>query len=173
MLAAVRVNGTRREREAGPTLLRRLLRALGPPAPLELYCDGSAGERVGTPGGWAFLVVRGDEVLASGHGAAARTTSLVMELEAARAALHEVLARGWHRRHAVQLVTDSAIALDVAAGRFVPRRHEALARALRAAAVEAGAATRWVRAHSGHRWNDAVDALAHEAKVRRQAPGGG
>lgn len=133
---------------------------------LELYCDGSAEERVGTRGGWAFVAVRGDEVLATRSGAASSTTSLVMELEAALAALREVVARGWHERHAVELVSDSSIALDIAAGRFMPKRHVALAQALREAAVAAKASTRWVRAHSGHRWNEAVDALAHEAKVR-------
>lgn len=145
---------------------QHLRAALRPRATLELYCDGSSEAFVGTPGGWAFLVVRRGEVIASGSGAARTTTSLVMELEAARAALREVVSRGWHRRDAVELVSDSSIALDVAAGRFVSKKHVTLCHALRAASVEAGATTRWVRAHSGHRWNDAVDALAHDAKVR-------
>lgn len=150
---------------ARPGWWRRVREALRWRATLELYCDGSSEERVGTPGGWAFLVVRRGEVVASGSGGARVTTSLVMELEAARAALREVVARGWHLRDAIELVSDSSIALDVAAGRFVPKRHETLAQALRAASVEAGATTRWVRAHSGHRWNEAVDALAHDAKL--------
>lgn len=147
-------------------LWHRLRDALSGRATLELYCDGSSEARVGTPGGWAYLVVRRGEVVASGSGAARVTTSLVMEFEAARAALREVVARGWHRRDAVELVSDSSIALDVAAGRFLPKRHRAVAEALRAASVEAGATTRWVRAHAGHRWNEAVDALARDAKRR-------
>lgn len=137
---------------------------------LELYCDGSAEERVGKPGGWAFLIVRDDEVLASKSGRSASTTSLVMEFEAALFGLNEVIARGWHEGHAVELISDSSIALDVAAGRFLPKRHVELARALRAASVTAQATTRWVRAHSGHRWNEAADALAHEAKVAVASP---
>lgn len=132
---------------------------------LHLYCDGSAGERVGRPGGWAYLVVHAEQVLASGSGGAAKTTSLAMELEAARAALTEVLARGWHHTHAVELVSDCSIALDAAEGRAVPRRQEAVAQALRAAALAAASTTRWIRAHAGHRWNEAVDALAHEARL--------
>ena len=64
----------------------------------------------------------------------------------------------------MELISDSSIALDIAAGRFLPKRHVALALTLREAAVATGATTRWVRAHSGHRWNEAVDGLAREAK---------
>ena len=156
---------------ASATLYRvwhRVAGALQAPV-LELYCDGSADAQVGKPGGWAFLVVRNDEVLLSKSGRSASTTSLVMELEAARAALDEVITRGWHLKHTIELISDSSIALDIAAGRFLPKRHVELAQKLRTAAATARAQTRWVRAHSGHRWNEAVDALAHEAKVKSPA----
>lgn len=136
----------------------------GPPV-LEVYTDGSAAERVDRPGGWAWALVRHGAVLVTASGAAPCTTSLVMELEAARAALHEVVTRGWHHTHAVELISDSSIALDVAAGRFVPKTQAPLAQRLRAAALEAGARTRWVRAHSGHPFNELVDGLALEAKA--------
>ena len=131
---------------------------------LELYCDGSAEAKVGTRGGWAFLIVRDDEVLISRSGSASKTTCLVMEFVAARSALELVVKRRWHTQHVVELISDSSIALDVAAGRFMPKRHGTVATALREVALEAGARTRWVRAHSGHRWNEAVDALARKAK---------
>ena len=137
---------------------------------LELYCDGSAEERVGKPGGWAFLVVRSGEVLLMKNGGSSSTTSLVMELEAALAGLKEIVSRDWHLVNSVELISDSSIALDIAAGRFMPRRHVELAQSLRAAALEARATSRWVRAHSGHRWNELVDALAHEAKRRHPSP---
>ncbi len=136
---------------------------------LELYCDGSADAQVAKPGGWAFLVVRHDKVLVSKSGRSASTTSLVMELEAARAALKEVIKRGWHLKHTVELISDSSIALDIAAGRFLPKRHVELAKKLRATAATARAQTRWVRAHSGHPWNEAADALARKAKIRPSA----
>ena len=59
---------------------------------LEVHCDGSGEERVGRPGGWAFVIVRDGEVLSERDGSAGKTTSLVMELEAARSALDEVVA---------------------------------------------------------------------------------
>jgi ribonuclease HI len=140
-------------------------------APLELYSDGSAEDRSMRPGGWAFVIVRGDEVLATGQGSAAKTTSLVMELEAACAALTGVLSRGWHAGTGVVLISDCSVALDVAAGRFLPRppQYAELCRALRQATLEAGATTRWVRAHAGHRWNEHVDALAEQARAARVA----
>jgi ribonuclease HI len=110
------------------------------------------------------MVVRDDRVLLTRSGRAAVTTSLVMELQAALSALEAVISRGWHEGQQVELISDSSIALDIAAGKFMPKRHVELATALRAAAVRAVATTRWVRAHSGHRWNEAVDYLAREAK---------
>jgi ribonuclease HI len=89
-----------------------------------------------------------------------------MELEAALGGLRAVIERGWS---GVELISDSSIALDIAAGRFLPKRHGALAVALREVAVAAGATTRWVRAHSGHRWNEVVDSLAREAR-RQPSP---
>lgn len=135
---------------------------------LELYADGSGEERVGKRGGWAFLIVRDDQLLLAKSGRSSSTTSLLMELEAARRGLKEIISRGWHHEHSVELISDSSIALDIAAGRFMPKKHVELATALRAAAVEASVRTRWVRAHSGHRWNEAADAAAHAAKVRRR-----
>ncbi len=132
---------------------------------LEVYCDGSAEERVGKPGGWAFVIVREDTVLLEKSGRLPSTTSLVMELEAARSALEAVISNGWHKTHAVELISDSSIALDIAAGKFIPKRHVQLAAALRSIALAAGARTRWVRAHSGHRWNELVDAAASRAKA--------
>ena len=133
---------------------------------LEVYSDGSGEERVGRPGGWAFVIVRDGVELARGHGAAAKTTCLLMELEGARAGLCEVLARGWHEGHAVVLVSDSSIALDIAAGRFTPkpRAYHAACAALRDVATRCGAQTRWVRAHAGEPWNEQVDAQARLAK---------
>jgi ribonuclease HI len=133
---------------------------------LEVYTDGSAEERVGKPGGWAFVVVRSEEVLLTSNGGSKSTTSLVMELEAALAGLRAVVSRGWHLVNVVELISDSSIALDIAAGRFMPKKHVELATRLRETAREAKASTRWVRAHSGHRWNEVVDVLAHEAKRR-------
>jgi ribonuclease HI len=139
---------------------------------IELYCDGSGEERVARPGGWAWVIVRDGEVLHEGHGSAEETTSLIMELEAARAGLDAVIAHGLEGD--VTVVSDCRIALEVAAGTFRPRpeKYHALCDALRAAAVRANAKTKWIRGHAGHPLNERVDARAHQAKregVERRA----
>ncbi|MBM4777549.1 MAG: reverse transcriptase-like protein [Archangiaceae bacterium] len=135
-------------------------------SPIELYCDGSGEERVERPGGWAFVIVRDGEVLHEGHGFEEATTSLIMELEAARAGLEAIIEHGLVGE--VTVISDCRIALEVAAGTFRPKptRYHALCDALRAAAVRANAKTRWIRGHVGHRLNELVDARAHEAKLQ-------
>ncbi len=134
---------------------------------LTVYADGSGDAAAGRPGGWAFAVVRGDELLAEGWGQVEHTTCLAMEFAAAREGLAAVQARGWHEEGEVELVSDCVIALDVASGRFVPKpqRHLADAEALRAVAEAVRATTRWVRAHSGESWNEAVDVVARAARL--------
>ncbi|MBL9037329.1 MAG: hypothetical protein JNG84_02335 [Archangium sp.] len=131
---------------------------------LSVYTDGSAHERACLPGGWAFAVVRADELLAERCGGERSTTNNVMELHAALAGLREVQARGWHVGETVELVSDSRVTLDVAAGVWRARRDVELSEAVRAAFLALGAQARWVRGHSDDRWNDYVDGLAHEAK---------
>ena len=120
---------------------------------VRIFCDGSGDARAGLPGGWAFIVVRDGIALAWRSGASKATTNNRMELKAALLGLREVVARGFDGP--VELVSDSRFTLDVAQ-----------ARALRAAAVAARAATRWVRSHTGQVWNEQADALAGEARRR-------
>ncbi len=133
------------------------------PGGVALYVDGAGAERVGRPGGWAFAAVRDDTLLLEASGHAARTTSLLMEFEAATQALHAARAHGWTH---VELISDCRIALDVVAGTFLPKpphvRDAALR--LRDAAAPLRVTSRWVRAHSGEPWNEAVDAMAAAAR---------
>jgi ribonuclease HI len=131
---------------------------------LSIFCDGSSHSRGGLPGGWAFLVVKDDQVVASSSGGAKSTTNNRMELRAALEGLREVISRGLDDE--VELVSDSRFTLEIASGVYLPIKYLADARELRAAALEARAQTRWIRGHSGDRWNEAVDALAHEAKQK-------
>ena len=128
---------------------------------LSIFCDGSSHSRGGLPGGWAFIVVKDGVALVTRTGGERSTTNNLMELRAALLGLNEVIALGGGE---VELVSDSRFTLDIANGSYLPAKHLAEARALREAALEAKARTRWIRGHSGDRWNEAVDALAHEAK---------
>lgn len=129
---------------------------------LSVYADGSSHSRGGLPGGWAFVVVKDGQVQVTKSGGAKSTTNNQMELRAALLGLREVIALGLSE--AVELVSDSRFTIDIANGSYLPTKHLAQAKELREAAVQARATTRWVRGHSGDRWNEVVDALAHEAK---------
>ncbi len=131
---------------------------------LHVYSDGSAEPLRRRRGGWAFLLVRQDVVLDSGSGGAHGTTSNHMELRAALEGL-EVALRHRNEGEAIELVTDSRLTIDVATGRDVPTRLEVEAAAVRDLFQRCEATARWVRAHSGQPWNEAVDALAGAARV--------
>ena len=142
---------------------------------VSVYADGSAEPMPGFGGGWAFIVVSDEVELARGSGGVKSTTNNVMELTAALSGLEHVLLSGAHKTCHVELVSDSRLALTIADGSVAAHRYGPVAEALRAAGLEAAAATRWVRGHAGHRWNEAVDALASlerqaqlPAKVRRR-----
>lgn len=144
---------------------------------LSIYCDGSCHARGGLPGGWAFILVRKDLAIVTRAGGEKKATNNQMELRAALLGLREVVALGL-QAEGVELVSDSRFTLDIANGSYLPKKDLEQAWALREAAVAAGAATRWVRGHSGDPWNERADALAHEAKqalvplrVRRKASG--
>lgn len=130
---------------------------------VRLYADGAGAERVGRPGGWAFVVVRGDVPLLEGSGREAKTTSLMMELVSAARGLEAVAALGLRE---VELISDCRIVLEVVRGEFLPKPAmvRAAALALRDVARPLDVTTRWVRGHSGDVWNEAVDALAAHAR---------
>lgn len=140
-------------------------------ARVSVYTDGSA-ERAG---GWAYVVVQNDVELHAGSGGAKLATNNSMELAAAIAGLHRVLELGAHRHAAVELVSDSQLVLELARGAVDPERYGEQGQALRRAALTTGATCRWVRGHSGNRWNELADARAGQAreaqlpsKVRRR-----
>jgi ribonuclease HI len=134
---------------------------------MDVHTDGSGSGRAGRPGGWAFVIVQDGQVLSSRQAHQAKTTSLVMELEAALAGLKEVIAHRWHERFEVHLLSDCRIALDIAQGTFMPKpmQYRVLALELRAVALQARAHMMWVKAHSGHGWNEHVDGLARNARL--------
>jgi ribonuclease HI len=122
------------------------------------------------------VVLREGAVLRTQTGGAPRTSNNLMELEAALRGLQAVLAEGLHLGAAVELVSDSKVALDAAAGLGAPRHAQALAAALRQACLLANAQVRWVKGHAGDAWNTHVDALARQAclslvpaRVKRRA----
>lgn len=145
---------------------RKLLRRWVSPwlRPVLVYCDGSAHDAPGLPGGWAFLVVQGDREQLRGSGGARSATSTEMELRGALEGLRALGARGLPAFRSVELVSDCRLTVDVACGAPLPQRERDLAVELRDACQKLDVRARWIRGHAGEVWNERVDALAHEAK---------
>ena len=137
---------------------------------VRVYSDGSAGATVGLPGAWAFVVLDGPRLVAEGRGTVARTTSLLMELHAARAGLEAARAKGFD---AVELCCDCSIVLDVVTGAFLPRPAALAApcAALREAAGRLTVVPRKVKGHGDDAWNAHVDAAARAARSAAQRGG--
>jgi ribonuclease HI len=143
---------------------RKLLRRWVSPwlRPVRVYCDGSAHDAPGLPGGWAFLVVQGERERLRGSGGARSATSTQMELRGALEGLRALGVRGLLR--SVELVSDCKLTVDVASGAPLPQRERDLAAELRDVCQKLDVRARWIRGHAGEVWNERVDALAHEAK---------
>ncbi len=131
---------------------------------LQIYCDGSAHERPARPGGWAFVIVEDEAILHSDSGGHKSTNNNTMELHAALAALRSVLEHRWHVGHTVELRSDSRLVIDIALGVPPPRVHADEGGQLHRLCLEVKARPRWVKGHSGNRWNEHVDTMAHDAK---------
>jgi len=129
-------------------------------------CEGNPG-----PGGWGFVWVEDDRIVAEGSGSAAHTTNNRMELTALIEA-YRVLPGD---SQAV-VYSDSRLCVDTinqwAAGwarrgwrrKTGPIKNLELVQALYALAGERPhVELRWIKAHDGSRWNEYADALASAA----------
>jgi ribonuclease HI len=144
---------------------------------VQIYTDGACRGNPG-PGGWAALLVAGDQ-RKEVSGSEAATTNNRMELKAAIEGLGAL-----KRRCSVDLYTDSKYVLQgitewlaqwkVRGWRTAARepvKNQDLWEKLDAAAQAQDIEWHWVKGHSGHDGNEYVDALANRA-IDRMLDGG-
>jgi ribonuclease HI len=144
---------------------------------VEIYTDGACRGNPG-PGGWAALLVAGDE-RKEVMGAEAATTNNRMELSAAIGGL-----KALKRRCAVKLYTDSKYVLQgvtewmpnwkIRGWRTAARepvKNQDLWQELDLAVATQDIEWIWVKGHSGHEGNEYVDQLANIAIDRMLAGG--
>ena len=144
---------------------------------VEIYTDGACRGNPG-PGGWAALLVAGDE-RKEVMGAEAATTNNRMELSAAIGGL-----KALKRRCAVKLYTDSKYVLQgvtewmpnwkIRGWRTAARepvKNQDLWQELDIAVAAQDIEWIWVKGHSGHAGNEYVDQLANIAIDRMLAGG--
>ncbi len=142
---------------------------------VEIFTDGACRGNPG-PGGWAALLVAGNQRRELSGGEPA-TTNNRMELMAAISGLGAL-----KRRCAVRLYTDSKYVLQ-GATQWLPQwkargwrtaarqsvKNQDLWERLEAAAAAQDIEWHWVRGHSGHEGNEYVDQLANLAIDRMLA----
>ena len=144
---------------------------------VEIYTDGACRGNPG-PGGWAALLVSGDE-RKEVMGSEAATTNNRMELSAAIGGLNAL-----KRRCAVKLYTDSKYVLQGATewmpnwktrgwrtAAREPVKNQDLWQQLDLAVATQDIEWIWVKGHSGHAGNEYVDQLANTAIDRMLAGG--
>jgi ribonuclease HI len=144
---------------------------------VQIYTDGACRGNPG-PGGWAALLVAGDQ-RKEVSGSEAATTNNRMELKAAIEGLGAL-----KRRCSVDLYTDSKYVLQGITEWLAqwkargwrtaarePVKNQDLWEKLDAAAQAQDIEWHWVKGHSGHDGNEYVDALANRA-IDRMLDGG-
>lgn len=131
---------------------------------ISVYCDGSSHSRGGKPGGWGYVVVDGERILADGSGSHPSTTNNIQELTAILEGLTHLAVIA--PEGLVEVVSDSQYALGMATGSFTATKNVELAAdvALVYAWFGPRIRARWVKGHAGNRFNEYVDRLAGRAK---------
>jgi ribonuclease HI len=133
-----------------------------------VFTDGSSEGNPG-PGGWGAVLVVNGQVVAQDYGAEAHTTNNRMELTAMIAGLEMIPADT-----PIDVYTDSELIVNIltkwAAGwraRGWKKKSsgpianlELVKRAYELAEARPNANIRWIKAHSGFRWNEYADSLA-------------
>lgn len=135
---------------------------------IHVFCDGSSGAGGGKPGGWAFVLVRGEEeVLGWNYGGHPSTTNNKMEIEAAIQGLLAAKELGLHLTGEIlTLTSDSQYALGMASGAYTPSKNFEEVDRLRKIVAEVGVIQfRWVKGHNGNQYNEHCDKLAGMGKI--------
>ena len=132
-----------------------------------VFTDGSCDNNPG-PGGWGFVWVEEDEILAEAHGHAPDTTNNRMELQALIEAYKRI-----PREASVTVYSDSQLCVNTinqwAAGwekrgwkrKTGPIKNLELVQELYALAGDRpNVKLEWIKAHVGSKWNEYADSLA-------------
>ena len=136
-----------------------------------VYSDGSSSGRENKPGGWGYVVVKDDLPVDANCGGHPRTTNNVMEMEAAIQGLVSVMRLGLHKLgRKLILCSDSQYVLGIGSGQYTPSKNLDQATKLRALVSRLDVDTRWIRGHSGERWNERADRLAGYGKEKAGGP---
>lgn len=138
---------------------------------ISIYADGSSSGGSNKPGGYGFVIVRGQEVLAWSYGGSPSTTNNLMETEGAIQGLEAALELKLHEgSEMIELVSDSQYTLGIASGGYSPQKNLDQAQKLVQLAQQVKCRFRWVKGHAGDQFNEHCDRLAKQGKLENTLP---
>jgi ribonuclease HI len=138
---------------------------------VSIYSDGSSSGRVQGPGGYGWVIVRDEEkVLAWGYGGSPSSTNNLQEMEGAIQGLMAVAEQGIRGSEPIELVSDSQYVLGIASGKYQAQANLDTVARLREACKLVRPRYRWVRGHTGNRFNEHCDLLAKQGKKENSEP---
>jgi ribonuclease HI len=138
---------------------------------ISIYSDGSSGAGGGKPGGYGWIIVKDEQVLAWSYGGSPATTNNLMEMEGAIQGLEAVLELKLHETgEPLELVSDSQYTLGIASGAYTATKNLESASRLQDLTARVGCRLRWVRGHNGETFNEKCDALAKQGKIENTPP---
>jgi ribonuclease HI len=121
----------------------------------QIYTDGSCLKNPNGPGGWAFALIKNDEIIL-GSGNNPSTTNNRMELQAVIEALL-FLEQGNY-----PVYTDSKWVINCATGKWKRKANLDLWTQYDKIIQKFNIQYNWVRGHNGNKYNEVVDNLARE-----------
>lgn len=132
---------------------------------IEVYTDGS-GTSFGSPGGWAYVIVVDGVQVHEANGSEKDATNNTMELRAAIEGLKFIKSNPSYSGAEIVLISDSQLVLNFAANTWQCKKlHLALlASNLRNLYKDLSASGKWVKGHSGDKYNERCDELAKSAR---------
>jgi ribonuclease HI len=136
---------------------------------ISIYSDGSSSGRLGGAGGYGWVIVKNDQVLAWSYGGSPLTTNNLMEMEGAIQGLEAVLELGLNgSNEPLELVSDSRYCLGMASGEYTATKNFAETAKLHELAKKVGCRFRWVPGHQGNKYNEICDQLAKQGKIENR-----
>ena len=132
---------------------------------VEVYCDGS-GTTMDLPGGYGYVIVVDGVKMTEGSGHLPKATNNRAELSAAIEGLKVVQAHPKWSKADVVIVSDSQLVLGYANGSYKLKAMHLVDvyNAIRLLYKSMKVSTRWVRGHTGDKYNEECDKLAKAAR---------
>lgn len=126
---------------------------------INIYTDGSC---INNKGGWAYIIVAGEDKIISNSGRSLNTTNNRMELTACLKAIEKVIELGYNHDNCI-LYTDSQYVITTVCGdRKFFQTNQDLISLVRDKKCFVNIEFKWVKAHNGNWFNESVDIMARQ-----------